>query len=154
MMYKVCAAFIMSISVTLALASNQAFGQSAVQGGSSASMHSTSHPSVIRSPHHRIDRIDRNRGAFFPTTGGFFWPSNGVPNVEVAQPTGPISGDFTYTYKNDFPWDWAHRYPPSLFAAPAEPIPPPVSSRSGCAAQAVTVPGADGKDQTINMIRC
>ena len=162
MMCKVCAAFAMSISVALALASNQAFGQSgAVQAGRPASMHSISHPSVTRSPHHRIDRInridriDRNRGAFFPTTGGFFWgPSNGVPNVEVAQPTGPISGDFNYTYKNDFPWDWAHRYPPGLFATPPESIPPPVSYRPGCAAQAVTVPGADGKDQTINMIRC
>ena len=48
----------------------------------------------------------------------------------------------------------AHRYPPNLFATPPEPIPPPVSYRPGCAAQAVTVPGTDGKDQTINMIRC
>ena len=152
MMYKVCAAFTMSISVVLVLASSQALGQSgAAQGGSSASMHSTSHPSVTRSPH---QRIRRNEGAFFPTTGSFFWgPSNGVPNVEVA-PTGSISGDFNYTYKNDFPWDWAHRYPPSLFAAPPEPTPPPVSYRPGCAAQTVTVPGADGKDQTINMMRC
>jgi hypothetical protein len=153
MMNKVCAAFTMSISVALAFASNQALGQSgAAQGGRSASMHPTSHPSVTRSPH---QRIGRNRAAFFPTTGGFFWgPSNGVPNVEVGQPTGSISGDFNYTYKNDFPWDWAHRYPPSLFAAPPEPTPPPVSYRSGCAAQTVTVPGADGKDQTINMMRC
>ena len=67
-MYKICAAFTMSISVALVLASNQAFGQSgAAQGGSSASMHSTSHPSVTRSAH---QRIGRNRGAFFPTTGG------------------------------------------------------------------------------------
>jgi len=152
MMYKVCAAFTMSISVVLALASNQALGQSGpAQHGSSASMHSTSHRSVTHSPH----RIDRNRGAFFPTTGGFFsGPSNGVPNVEVTQPTGAISGDFNYTFKNDFPWDWAHRYPPQLFATPPEPLPPPVSYRPGCAAQIVTVPGADGKDQTINMMRC
>ena len=152
MMYKVSAAFIMSISVVLALASNQAFGQSGAALGGRAASVSTFHPSVTRSPHHRIGH---NRGAFFPTNGGFFWgPSNGVPNVEVAQPTGPISGDFNYPYKNDFPWDWAHRYPPSLFATPPEPIPPPVSYRPGCAAQTVTVPGTDGKDQTINMIRC
>jgi hypothetical protein len=152
-MYKVCAAFTMSLSVALTLASNQAFGQSGpAQGGRSASMHSTSHPSVTRLPHHRIGR---NVGAFFPTTGGFFLgPSNGVPNVEVAQPMGPVSGDFNYTYKNDFPWDWAHRYPPSLFATPFEPTPPPVSYRPGCATQTVMVPGADGKDQPINMIRC
>jgi len=153
MMYKVRAAFIMSISVVLALASNQALGQlGAARGGSSASTHSTIHPSVSRALHHRIAR---NRGAFLPTTGGFFWgPSNGVPNVEVAQPGASMSGDFNYTYKYDVPWDWAHRYPPSFFASPPEPLAPPVAFQPGCAAQTVTVPGADGKDQTINMVRC
>jgi hypothetical protein len=29
-----------------------------------------------------------------------------------------------------------------------------ISIRSGCPTQAVTVPGADGKDQTITMVRC
>ena len=160
MMYKVCAAFTMSISMALVLASNQAFGQSgAALGGRAASTHSTSHPSITRSLHHQNrsamlhHRNRRNIQPFF--NGGFCCETlNGVPNAEVAQPTGPISGDFTYTYKNDFPWDWAHRYPPNLFATPPEPIPPPVSYRPGCAAQAVTVPGADGKDQTINMICC
>jgi hypothetical protein len=154
MMYKVRAAFVMSISVALALASNQALGQSvgAARGGSAASTHSTFHPSLTRSPHHRIARNGR---VFFPTNGGFFFgPSNGVPNVELAQPAGSISGDFNYTYKYDFPWDWAHRYPPSLFASPPEPPAPPVAYQPGCAAQSVTVPGADGKDQTINMVRC
>lgn len=146
MMHKMCAAFIMSASVALALASSQAFGQSgAGHGGASASTHST-----FRSGHQH-----NRRNAFVPTTGGIFWgPSNGVPNVEVAQPVAPISGDFTYTYKYDVPWDWAHRYPPSFFAGSQEPSAPPVAYRPGCAAQSVTVPGADGKDQTISVVRC
>ena len=153
MMYKVRAASVMSISVALALASSQAFGQSgAPQAGRHASIHSISHPSVIRSPNHRIRR---NVGAFFPTTGAFFLgPSNVVPNAEVAQPVGPVSGDFNYTYKYDVPWDWAHRYPPSFFASPPGLPAPPVNYQPGCAAQTITVPGADGKDQSISMVRC
>jgi hypothetical protein len=148
MMYKVYAAFIVSLSAALTLASNQAFGQlGAAHGGVSASTHSTFHPSVTRSPHHHNRR---NIGTFFP--GDFFWgPWNGQPNVEVTQ---PISGDIHYTYKFDVPWDWAHRYPPSFFASPPEPPSPPVAYRPGCPAQTVTVPGADGKDQTVSMVRC
>jgi hypothetical protein len=151
MMCKVRAAFIMSIGVALALASNQALGQSgAVRVGSA--VHPTVHPSVNRAIHHRNVR---NRRAFFPTTGAFFSePSNVLPNAEVAHPVGPISGDFNYTYKYDVPWDWAHRYPPSFFASPPEPPAPPLVFHPGCAAQAVTVPGTDGKDQIINMVRC
>ena len=149
MMYKACAAFMMPLSVALTLASNQAFGQSS-HGVSSASTHSAFHPSVTRSLLH-----DRRNRAFFPTTGAFFWePSNGVPNVVTPPIPSPITGDFNYTYKYDVPWDWAHRYPPSFFASPPEPPRPQVAVRPGCAAQTVTVPGIDGKDQTVNIVRC
>ena len=154
MMTKVYAAFVTSFGVALALASNQAFGQLAGHGGSSASTHSTFHPSFNRSPHHRIGR---NVGPFFPAAGGLFWgSSNGLPSVEVAPPiSGAVSGDFTYTFKNDVPWDWAHRFPPNFFGPVADPPPAPrISIPSGCPTQAVTVPGTDGKDQTINMVRC
>ena len=158
-MYKVCAAFTMSISMALALPPTR---RSVSQG----------QPRVdvllrrIRLPiHQSLDRCITNRSAmlhhrnrrniqpFF--NGGFCCETlNGVPNVRGRATDGPDTGDFTYTYKNDFPWDWAHRYPPNLFGTAPELIPPPVSYRPGCAAQAVTAPGADGKDQTINMIRC
>ena len=149
---KVYAAFIMSVGIALTLVSNQAFGQflGAARGG--ASTHSPFHPSVHRS---HLHRDGRNVGAFFPGSGGFFWgPSNGP--LEVAPPiSAPIAGDFNYTYKFDVPWDWAHRYPPSFFASPPEPLPPRITfAPSGCPAQSVTVPGADGKDQTVTMIRC
>jgi hypothetical protein len=154
MIYKAYAAFIMSLGAALAVASNQAFGEpGAAHGGVSASTHSPFHPSLARSPHHRNGR---NRGAFLPVDGGFFWdPSNGEPNVDVTQPlSAPISGDVNYTYKFDVPWDWAHRYPPSFFASPPKPPSPPVAFVPGCPAQTVTVPGDDGKDQTVAIVRC
>ena len=150
MMCKVRVAFIMSISVALAVASNQALGQSgSVRAGIAAPIHSNVHPnvhpSVNRAVHHRIVR---NRRDFFPNTGAFFWgPSNAVPNVELAQPVGPISGDFNYTYKYDVPWDWAHRYPPNVIPSDRPYVP-------GCSNQAVTVPGRDGEEHTVNVTRC
>ena len=151
MIYKAYAAFIMSLGVAFTLASNQAFGGSgAGHGGVSAARHSPFHPSVTRSPHHQNRR---NLGTFFPGAGGFFWgPSNGQPNVEVAQPIGPISGITNFTCTYDIPWDWVHRCPPVV--SPPEPAPPPMARVSPCPAQTVTVPGADGKDQTISMVRC
>lgn len=150
MMCKVYEAFIISVGVALTLASNQALGQSvASHGGVSASTHSPFHSSFIRW-RHRDNR--RNAGTFFPAAGGYFWgSSNGQPVIEAAQ---PLSGDIHYTYTLDVPWDWVHRYPPSFFASPPEAFPPPVPHAPGCAAQTVTVPGADGKDQTITMVRC
>jgi hypothetical protein len=66
-----------------------------------------------------------------------------------------MSGDFHYTFKNEVPWDWAHSLPPNFFgAAPADSPAPEVSYAPGCRTQTVTAPGTDGKDQTINMVRC
>ena len=73
MMYKVSAAFIMSISVVLALASNQAFGQSgAVQAGRAASVQ-TFQPLVTRSLHHnRRNMLHHNRRNIQPFFNGGF----------------------------------------------------------------------------------
>jgi hypothetical protein len=154
MMNRVYVAFITFLSVAITLASNQAFGGSgAAPGGSSASTNSIFRPSVTRLPHHHNGR---NIRALFPATGGFFWepsngfwrPSNGEPNVEVTQ---KITGDI-YTCSYYLPWDWVHRCPP--IASPPEPPPPPVVYAPACPTQTVTVPGADGKDQTVTMVRC
>ena len=157
MMYKVSAAFIMSISVVLALASNQAFGQSgAVQAGRAASVQ-TFQPLVTRSLHHnRRNMLHHNRRNMQPFfNGGFCCESlNGLPGVDLA-PAPAMRGDFHYTFKNEVPWDWAHSLPPNFFgAAPADSPAPEVSYVPGCRTQTVTAPGTDGKDQTINMLRC
>jgi hypothetical protein len=154
-MHKVYAAFTMSIGVALTLASNQAFGGSgAAHGVVSASTHPTFRPSVARLSHHH--RNAGNFWNFFPGAGGFLWDSSyGQPGVDATPPvSGPISNDVTYTYKYDVPWDWAHRYPPGYFGGPPAPHSPPVAYVPGCSTQTVTVPGTDGKDQTVNMVRC
>ena len=159
MMYKVSAAFIMSISVALALASNQAFGQSGAALGGRAASVSTFQPLATRSLHH-LNRRNmlhhlnrRNIQPFF--NGGFCCePLNSLPGVDLA-PAPAMTGDFHYTFKNEVPWDWAHSLPPNFFgAAPADSPAPGVSYAPGCRTQTVTAPGADGKDQTINMLRC
>ena len=153
MMYRVFAALTMSLGVALTLASNQALGGSA-HGVVSASTHPNFRPSVARLSHHRNVR---NFGNFFPGFGGFYWdPSYGQPSVDVTPPvSGPASNDINYTYKYDVPWDWAHRFPPGYFGGPPAPShSPPVAYVPGCSTQTVTVPGADGKDQTVNMVRC
>jgi len=147
---KVGAVFAMFLSVAFLLVFNQAFAQSgpAHHGGSFGAKHSPHH----RFPHHIHHR--RNMG-FFPAIGGFW----GVPNdgfgVDVYAPTYAPTFDATrYTCTYDIPWDWVHRCPP--VAAYTDPDSPsvPVVRRPGCVNQVVTVPGADGKDQTVTMLRC
>jgi len=136
-------AFITFLGVAASLASNQAFGGSgAAPAGGSVSAPSIFRPSVTRRHHH----IGRNIGTFFPWGGGF----TVQPNVEVTQTIR--DGIYTCTY--DLPWDWVHRCPPSFFSGPPESPPPPVVHSTGCPVQTVTVPGADGKDQTVTMLRC
>jgi len=84
--------------------------------------------------------------------GGGFWPAGGfyygdAPYSEPLMGSSlPMSTDITYTYKQDVPWDWAHRYPPNV--APSErPYVP------ACSNEPVTVPGRSG-EQTVNVMRC
>jgi hypothetical protein len=41
-----------------------------------------------------------------------------------------------------------------FFESAPQPPSPPMAYAPGCARQTVTVPGADGKDQTVNVVRC
>jgi hypothetical protein len=137
-------AFIAALSaIALMLAANETFARS---GGARSGGIASSHP-IFRPPmahsfrHHRRN----NLGTFWPGTGGFFYgPSNGEPIGDVAQ---PMSGDVRYTYTYDVPWDWAHRYPPAV-------IPSDRPYVSSCPAETVMVPGRDGKDQAVNVMRC
>ena len=91
----------------------------------------------------------RHRGRF---AGGVYWPgydddygygSDGGP---VGEAVPAPSNDVHYTYTQDVPWDWAHRFPPNV--APSDH--PYVSS---CPTESVTVPGHGG-DHTVNITRC
>ncbi len=133
MMRKVSAAFIMSVGVALLPASNHALAGSTrpvLPVGAWGS-----YGGVNVGPYGGV-----NSGPY----GGLGTGPFGGLYVDVYRPA------FTCTY--DIPWDWAHRCPP--IAAPAEPPLAPAARAPSCVPQSVTVPGSDGKDQTITMVRC
>ena len=100
----------------------------------------TSHRPLTQSFRHH-----RRNGTFWPAVGDFSYePSNGEPLVD---PTQPVSGDMHYTYTDDVPWDWAHRYPPTVTPSERPYVP-------SCPTEAVTVRGHDGNEQTVNVMRC
>lgn len=141
MTYKIYPAFIASLgAIAVMLAANETFARS---GASTHGVFASAH-SVSRLSGHRPLRHHRNNGGLWPAVedDGFYGPSNGELPADIAQPS---SGDIHYTY--DVPWDWVHRYPPAV--APSErPYVP------GCPTQTVTVPGHDGRTQTVNVTQC
>jgi hypothetical protein len=84
-------------------------------------------------------------GGFFPGGGYYYGGPYGEPMADTSL---PLTNDVnvTYTYKQDVPWDWAHRYPPMVVPSDRQYVP-------ACSSEAVTVPGQGG-DQTVNVIRC
>ncbi len=89
--------------------------------------------------------------------GGGFWPGGGFYYGDASYGDGsyggplagaspPMTNDVTYTYKQDVPWDWAHRLPPNV-------VPSDRPYVSSCSNEVVTVPGRSG-EQTVNVMRC
>jgi hypothetical protein len=144
MAYKMYGAFVASLGVVaLMLTADETSARSAtVARAGVASRHSISRPFLAHSfRHHRKN----NAAIVWPGADDFYGPSsNGEPLVDATQPP---SGDVHYTYTYDVPWDWAHRYPPAAAHSDRPYV-------SGCPAESVTVPGRDGRDQTVNVIRC
>ena len=151
MMYRTYAAFIASLSaVALMLAANETFAASgAAHRGGFTSTHATSRPSIAHSlRHHRRNNVGTS---FWPG----FWPGDffdgswngGFDGYGGTPPdfTQPTSGAIPFA--NDVPWDWAHRYPPLVTPSDR----PYVTS---CPTETVTVPGGDGEEQTVNIMRC
>jgi hypothetical protein len=143
MTHKMHGALIASLgAVALLLAANEAFARPAAgPRGGVAPAHSISRPGFAHSlRHHR-----RFGGAYWGADGGFFYEPPAGEAVGDAAP--PVSGDIHYSYTYDVPWDWAHRYPPAV--APSDR--PYVSS---CPAEILKVPGHDGREQTVSIMRC
>jgi hypothetical protein len=141
MAYKVFGALVASLGAVALLfgAGETIAGPGTSHGAGFARAHSTFRPHLGPSFRHH-----RRGGGFWPGVGGGFYGPDGEPMVEAPP---PASGDVHYTYTQDVPWDWAHRYPPAV--APSDR--PYVSS---CPAESVTVPGRDGKEQVVNITRC
>ena len=144
---KTYAALIASLSlVALVSAVNESSARTGTSSRAFTPAHSISHPAFA----HALRHSRRRNAGFVWTTDSYGYGSlDGAP---LADGTAPPSGDVHYTTTYDVPWDWAHRYPPSMTAVPSEPAVKPYVP--GCQGQAVTVPGADGKDQTVNIVRC
>lgn len=144
MTYRMYGAFIASLSVVaLLFGANETFARpGASSHGGMASTHSTSHRSAAHSfRHHRRN----NNGIFWPAIGDFYYgPPNGEPMVDLAQ---PIPGDIRDTQAYAVPWDWAHRYPPIVTPSERPYVP-------NCPTETVTVPGHNGGEQTVNVMRC
>jgi hypothetical protein len=143
MTYRVNGALIASLSgVALMLAANETFAGSGV--APRAGVTSTrSIPGARVAPsfrhHHGI-----HTGAFWPAIGdSSYGPPNDEPPVGATQPFG----DVHYTYTYDVPWDWVHRYPPAVTPSERPYVP-------SCPAETVTVPARNGKEQTVNIVRC
>jgi hypothetical protein len=128
--------FVLEASETLA-------ASGAWHGPTSGATHAPFHPPFARPlQHHRHHQLGAF-GAFGPGYGGYFYePSDGEPIVDVPP---PVSGEFSQPYAYDVPWDWAHRFP----LAPADGAHVPA-----CPEEAVTIRRHDGKEQTINVMRC
>jgi hypothetical protein len=137
-MYRVSFASLGVVAIILFPSETFAAAGSAHGAGS---RHPAFHPLTSRSLHHH----GRNAGGvFWPGDEGYYGPSGSEPGVEVAQP-GTADVHHTYTY--DVPWDWAHRYPPAVAPSDRAYVPE-------CPAQTVTVPGRDGTEKTVNIVRC
>ena len=89
-------------------------------------------------------------GGWWPAGSTGFWygpPYNGTPlDASPAPGLNDMDVNVKYTYKQDVPWDWAHRFPPAVALSDRPYVP-------GCSSEPVTVPGRSG-EQTVNVIRC
>jgi hypothetical protein len=89
----------------------------------------------------------RHHGRF---GGGTYWPgygddAYGAYGAASAPITSPLAGpnEVHYTYTQDVPWDWAHRFPPNVTPSDKPYVP-------GCGAESVDVGGG----KTVNVFRC
>ena len=126
-------------AVALMFAANETFARSGgAQGAGVAAGRAIAHPVGA----HAFRQHRRN--FIGPAIGGYYYTPDGAPIVDAVPP--PASNDVRYTYTQDVPWDWAHRYPPNVVPSDRPYVP-------GCGSETVTVPGRNG-DQTINITRC
>jgi len=150
---KINAALVASVSaIALMLATNAAFAGPAAAGGHAAGSVRAGAPAHIArhslAPFRPHRRNFGNFGNFWPAFGAYDYPPlAGDSNAAMGMGLLPQSNDVRYTYQNDVPWDWAHRFPPNV--APSDK--PYVST---CPSESVTVPGRNGQDTTVNIIRC
>jgi hypothetical protein len=134
MAYRVSAALVASLGVAALMfaSSTETFARSGAAPRG-----------AFTSPHPAFRHHGRVPGTFWPAAGGYYDGPSGEPLAEIAP---PVSNDVRYTFTDDVPWDWAHRYPPAV-------VPSDRPYVSSCPTETVTVPGRGG-DRTVNITRC
>ncbi|MBA7693424.1 hypothetical protein ES703_102006 [subsurface metagenome] len=134
-------------AAALALSAGDALSRGGGKGGGVA-VPSVRTPAPIGQRPFAHQRLRRSfAGGFWP--GYFYDGYGGAPYGEPLADSGlPPSTDvnYTYTYKQDVPWDWAHRFPPNVTPSDRQYVP-------SCSNEPVTVPGRGG-EHTVNVIRC
>jgi hypothetical protein len=136
MAYRISAALVASLGVAALMfaSSTETFARS---GAAPRGTFSSRHPAFRY--HGRVP------GSFWPATGGYGYYDS-LPGEPLAEVAPPVSNDVHYTYTTDVPWDWAHRYPPTVVPSDHPYVP-------SCPTDSVVVPGRDG-DRTVNITRC
>jgi len=153
MLRRMYAAFIMSLGVAVTLASNQAFGQQGAAPLASMRSAGPSLPSVSSNP----SAPSVPSAPFFRTARGFHGARSFHRPLNHGLDLNEYRDITRFTCSYDIPWDWVHRCPPvasPLGPPPTPVVSAPVISAPGCVQQDITVPGTDGKNQTITMLRC
>lgn len=145
MMYRVFGALIASIgAVALLLAADAASARSGATAHASFApihSHSASRPAIAHAfRHHRKNGVD----GFWPGWGDYSYGPIGEPEPDLS---GAASPDLRATCTYDIPWDWVHRCPPAV-------TPSQRAYAPSCSNEAVTVPGRDGNESTVNVTRC
>jgi hypothetical protein len=103
-------------------------------------------PAMVHPPIAPAARFHRRNFPFvyWPGGGSFFYDSASYNQPFDAE---PLSNEVRYTYTYDVPWDWTHRFPPNVVPSDRPYVP-------SCPTETVTVPGRDGGDHTVNIMRC
>lgn len=147
MMYRVSGALIASIgAVSLLLAADEASARSgATVHAGFAAAHSHFRPANAHALGHRRRNGNGNGiDGFWPGWGDYSYGPTGEPGPDFS---GSAAPDLRATCTYDIPWDWVHRCPPAI-------VPSERAYAPSCSNEAVTVPGRDGKESTVNVTRC
>jgi hypothetical protein len=135
--------------LALEVGATEAFAEPGAARGAVVSTRSISHPSAFRrsfAHSFRHHRRNFDNGFFWPGVGDFsdFQPYS-APLLDGTQPASVPDNRYTYTY--DVPWDWAHRFPPSVTPSDRPYVP-------SCSTETVNVPARGGSEQSVNITRC
>ena len=142
MTYRKLGALVAVGAIALVFATNEAAARA---GGVGVAAGPRAGNATVRPVPHALHGF-RHHNRF---NNGFFWPGYGDAygaTAPMGEPvTSPLAGpnEVHYTYTQDVPWDWAHRFPPNVTPSDRPYVP-------ACGSESVDVGGG----KTVNVFRC